>query len=118
MFDFQSTLDSADEYAKKGDYALADFHYWLIDFAYQDEEFPYYYTPSIGAHGFDGFVDIMNEHHSSILQSDSYKNFKGQMNCFSSYRRYFENFERDVANYQPVNKKPSIIKRVFRWLKS
>lgn len=47
MFDFQSTLDAAESYASNKDNALATFHYWLINFAYENEEFPYYCTGKI-----------------------------------------------------------------------
>ena len=39
MFDFQETIDTADKYSKDGNVALATFHYWLIGYAYQDEDF-------------------------------------------------------------------------------
>lgn len=98
MLDFQSTLDTADEYAKAGDHALAAFHYWLIGFAYENEEFPYAYTDVIGSKGRKGFLKHVKKHRDTILSSDSYINFKSELNCFSSYRKYFENFER-VVNY-------------------
>ena len=56
MFDFQETIDTADKYSKDGNVALATFHYWLIGYAYQDEEFPYSYTASIGDRGGKGFL--------------------------------------------------------------
>ena len=48
MFDFAGTLREAEEAVKNQDFAMATFYYWLIGFAYEDEEFPYSYTDDIG----------------------------------------------------------------------
>lgn len=101
MFDFQNTLDEANEYRKHGNYAIAAFSYWLIGFAYEDEEFPYYYTPAIGAEAYNGYVEIMNNHYDQILKDDSYLIYKSDLIRFSSYRKYFERFELEVTNYVP-----------------
>lgn len=103
MFDFQATLDEADAYAKAGEYALATFNYWLINFAYEDEEFPYYYTDKIGERGRKGFLKYVNKHKDEILNDKSYLSLKEQTIMFSTYRRYFENFERVVKYF--INRK-------------
>lgn len=96
MFDFQSTLDDADRYAKDGNVSLATFHYWLIGFAYEDEEFPFGYTTSIGERGRKGFLKYARKHRDKILNSESYLEFKTMMSVFPTYLNYFANFERVV----------------------
>lgn len=54
MFDFQGTLYEAKEYKKQGNISLAT----LINFAFEDEEFSYYYTEEIGAEGANGFIRL------------------------------------------------------------
>ena len=44
MYDFQSVLDQANEAFQIKDYAKAAYYYWEINFAYENEEFPLYYT--------------------------------------------------------------------------
>ena len=41
MFDFQATLDEADQANVEGNYALAVFDYWLIEFAFYELERKY-----------------------------------------------------------------------------
>lgn len=105
MFDFQATIDTADNFSKSGDFALATFHYWLINFAYEDEEFPYLYTNEIGARGRKGFLKYVKKYKSEILTSQSYINFKTELSVFNSYQNYFANFERVVNSFINPKKK-------------
>lgn len=105
MFDFQATLESADNYAKNGNYALAAFHYWLINFAYEDEEFPYSYTEEIGAKGRKGFLKYVKKYKNEILNSKSYMDYKTELKVFHSYQNYFGNFERVVNSFIKPKKK-------------
>lgn len=98
MFDFQATIDLADKYAKNDDKALATFYYWLIGYAYQDEEFPYSYTTEIGARGKKGFLKLVNKYKNEILSDSSYVSYKEFLKDSFTYRKYFENFER-VVNF-------------------
>lgn len=107
MFDFQETLDTADNYAKKGNKALACFHYWLIGFAYNDEEFPYFYTESIGEKGRKGFFKYVKKNPALILTAESYIKFKEQLSIFPTYMKYFKNFERVVGSF--IKKNQAII---------
>lgn len=93
MFDFKATLSEAEEYSKKGDFAVAAFHYWLIGFAYEDEEFPYSWTPEIGDIVNKKLSKLIDKHHDAILASESYKKFKNHLSDFPNYCYYFENFE-------------------------
>ena len=99
MFDFQETIDTADKYSKDGNVALATFHYWLIGYAYQDEEFPYSYTASIGDRGRKGFLKLMKKYKHEILNSQEYLTFKSNCGIFPKYKQYFENFERVVQSF-------------------
>ena len=76
MFDFQATIDLADKYAKNDDNALATFYYWLIGYAYQDEELPFSYTTEIGARGKNGFLKLVNKYKNEILSDSSYVSYK------------------------------------------
>lgn len=105
MFDFQATIDTADNYSKSGDFALATFHYWLINFAYEDEEFPYSYTEEIGARGRKGFLKNVKKHKNEILNSQSYLKYKTELSVFDSYKKYFVNFERVVNSFINPKKK-------------
>lgn len=104
MFDFQATLDMADAYADAKEYSLATFFYWLINFAYEDEEFPYCYTYEIGERGRKGFLKYVNKHKNEILNNKSYLSLKELTKVSSTYCRYFENFER-VVNFFINDKK-------------
>lgn len=44
MFDFRTTLKESDHALNNGNIALAMFNYWLVNFAFGDEEYPYFYT--------------------------------------------------------------------------
>ena len=99
MFDFQATLVAADNYARNGNYALATFHYWLINFAYEDEEFPYSYSEEIGAEGRKGFLKYIKKYKNEILDSKSYLDYKTELKDFPSYQNYFDNFERVVNHF-------------------
>ena len=98
MFDFQETINKAAQYEQERNYPLAAFHYWLIDFAYNDEEFPFSYTEEIGKKGRNGFLKMMKKHKNEILNSTEYLSFKEQFNIFKTYQMYFANLER-VVNY-------------------
>lgn len=102
MFDFQSTLDSANNYDDKGNVALATFHFWLINFAYENEEFPYSYTPEIGDKGRKGFLKLVKKYKRDILSSEDYLAYKESMSVFPSYQTYFDNFERVINSF--INK--------------
>lgn len=70
MFDFAGTLREAEEAVKNQDFAMATFYYWLIGFAYKDEEFPYSYTDDIGKKGAKGFLKyVKNIRMKSLLQN-------------------------------------------------
>lgn len=97
MFDFQAALCTANTYASNNEYALATFHYWLINFVFENEEFPYGYTKIIGEQGRKGFLKCVRKHSERILVDESYLRFKNLM-AGSTYNKYFENFER-VVNY-------------------
>ena len=100
MFDFQATLDEADQANAEGNYALAVFDYWLIDFAFQDEEFPFYYTPMIGMKARKMFFKLMKKHKNEILDSESYIEMKESLKGFKTYQKYFTHFERVVKAFQ------------------
>lgn len=103
MIDFQTTLNEAHKYAKEGDYALATFHYWLIGFTYENEEFHYGYNDDIGKCGRKGFIKYVTKFHTEILSNNSYINFKSNFSDFPSYQIYFLNFERVVNSF--INRK-------------
>lgn len=98
MFDFLSTLEKADDYACRKEYALATFHYWLINFAFEDEEYPYHYTKEIGERGRKGFLKFVKKHRDNILTDESYLEFKSLM-AHTIYDYYFENFECVVKSF-------------------
>ena len=100
MFDFQATLDEADQANAEGNYALAVFDYWLIDFAFQDEEFPFYYTPMIGMKARKMFFKLIKKHKNEILDSESYIEMKESLKGFKTYQKYFTHFERVVKAFQ------------------
>ena len=72
MFDFAGTLREAEEAVKNQDFAMATFYYWLIGFAYEDEEFPYSYTDDIGKQGAKGFLKYVKKYKNEILAAESY----------------------------------------------
>lgn len=47
MFDFRTTLKEGDHALNNGNIALAMFNYWLVNFAFGDEEYPYFYKKKI-----------------------------------------------------------------------
>ncbi len=100
MFDFQSTLDEADQANAEGNYALAVFDYWLIDFAFQDEEFPLAYTQEMGRKARKMFFKLIKKHKNEILDSESYIEMKESLNGFKTYNKYFTHFERVVKAFQ------------------
>lgn len=95
MFDFQATLNDANAYAADNQFALAAFHYWLIGFAFENEEFPYSYTAEIGRCGRNGFLKYAKKYRNAILTDESYVRFKDFMD-FPAYVNYFANFERVI----------------------
>ena len=97
MFDFPDTLATAERYEKQGDFALATFHYWLIDFAFEDEEIPWQYTRQIGEKGSEGFNRLLGKYRDEIPISVSYIRFKEELSVFESYRKYFYYFEQTLA---------------------
>ena len=99
MFDFSDTLKNAEDAAKRKDYAMAAFHYWLIGFAYNDEEFPYSYTKEIGNKGAKGFLKYARKYRNEILSAESYLSFKEQTCQYPTYQRYFDNFERVINSF-------------------
>lgn len=99
MFDFQETINMADKYSNDGNVALATFHYWLIGYAYQYEEFPFSYTASIGERGRKGFLKLIKKYKYEILTSQEYISFKSNCSIFPKYQEYFENFERVVNSF-------------------
>ena len=99
MFDFQGTLDEAKEYEKQGNISLATFNYWLINFAFEDEEFPYYYTEEIGAEGANGFLRLARKHCKEILNDNNYIRFKQEVDVFPSYKKYIFNFENVIKSF-------------------
>lgn len=99
MFDFQETLNSAIQHESDGLHALAAFNYWLINFAYEDEEFPYGYTQDIGERGRKGFLKMMKKHKREILTAPEYLQFKEALKESSKYSSYFDIFERVVNSF-------------------
>lgn len=93
MFDFKATLEEADKALAKGDYALAIFNYWLVNFAYEDEEFPDYYTKEIGNKAEKELRKLLKKHKDRILETDSYLQYKIALSDFETYKNYFHNFE-------------------------
>lgn len=100
MFDFQATLDEADQALAEGNYALAVFDYWLIDFAFEDEEFPLYYTQEMGMKARKMFFKLIKKHKNGILDSESYIKLKESLNKFETYNKYSSHFERVVRAFQ------------------
>lgn len=100
MFDFQATLDEANQAHAEGNYALAVFDYWLIDFAFEDEEMPLAYTPEIGKRARKMFFKLIKKHKNEILDSESYIKMKESLNKFETYNKYFSHFERVVRAFQ------------------
>jgi len=100
MFDFAETLNDGDQALAKSDFALAMFYYWLVNFAYEDEEFPYYYSPEIGQKASKQFMKLLSKHKDDLLESESYIKLKESMSIFETYRKYFKHFEREIRNYQ------------------
>lgn len=100
MFDFQATLDEADQANAEGNYALAVFDYWLIDFAFQDEELPLAYTREMGRKARKMFFKLIKKHKNEILDSESYIDMKESLNGFKTYNKYFTHFERVVRAFQ------------------
>lgn len=105
MFDFNATLQDAERAVKDKDFAMATFHYWLIGFAYEDEEFPHFYTKEIGKKGAKGFLKYVNKYKNEILTAESYLRFKEQTQVFPKYQKYFKNFERVVSSFINKQKK-------------
>ena len=97
MFDFPNTLAMAMRYEEQGDFALATFHYWLIDFAFEDEDIPWHYTRQIGEKGREGFNRLLGKYRDEIPISASYIKFKDELSVFESYRKYFYYFEQTLA---------------------
>jgi len=100
MFDFKKTLDEADQAYANGDFAWAVFNYWLIDFAFYDEELPLYYTPEIGRKARKMFFKLVKKHKNEILDSESYREMKNDLSVFESYQKYLTHFERVVKAFQ------------------
>lgn len=98
MFDFASTLEEADIALAKGDYALSMFNYWLVNFAFEDEDFPYHYTKEIGEKAEQKFRQILKKHRKDILESDSYLQYKKSLSVFEAYKKYFHYFEQEIIN--------------------
>lgn len=48
MFDFASTLEEAAIALANDEYAISMFNYWIVNFAFKDEEIPYHYTKELG----------------------------------------------------------------------
>jgi hypothetical protein len=99
MFDFQATLDEADQAFADKDYAWAVFNYWLIDFAFNDEDIPYFYSREIGDKANEMFYKLIEEHKNGILNSESYLRKKKNLSIYESYRKYFCHFERVVRSF-------------------
>lgn len=100
MFDFKATLEDADQAYAEGNYALAVFDYWLIDFAFLDEEFPCGYTPEMGEKASKMFLKLIKKHKNEVLDSESYIKMKDSLNGFEKYNKYFTHFERVVKSFQ------------------
>lgn len=96
MFDFEATLKEGDQALAEGNLAKALFYYWLVDFAFEDEEFPYFYTNEIGRKANKKFFTLSKKCKDKILESEEYLKFKEGMSIFESYRRYFVHFERAI----------------------
>ncbi len=105
MFDFKATIDEADHALLEGNYVLAVFDYWLIDFAFYDEEFPISYTKEMGRKARKMFFKILKKHKGEILESDYYREMKESFSVFESYRKYFCHFERVVRSLQDGRRK-------------
>lgn len=106
MFDFAGTLREAEEAVKNQDFAMATFYYWLIGFAYKDEEFPYSNTDDIGKKCAKGFLKYVKKYKNEILVAESYLKFKEHTQIFPTYKKYFENYERVVNSFIYPKRKP------------
>lgn len=95
MFDFQGTLKEADDAAAKGEYVTAIYNYWMIGYAFEDEEFPYGYTREIGEKASKCFLKYMRKHKKKILQDEVYLKMKEALREFKT----FQNFERVVNSF-------------------
>lgn len=98
MFDFRTTLKEDDHALNNGNIALAMFNYWLVNFAFGDEEYPYFYTKEIGDEASEKFIVLFRKYKDMVLESEVYLAFKDEMRVFESYRHYFNHFERDIRN--------------------
>lgn len=100
MYDFQGVLNQANEAFENKDYVQAAYYYWEINFAYEDEEFPYYYTDQIGAEASAGFERAMEQTTvDEILNSEFYKTYQKWLRNSKSMQKYLLNFERDISQY-------------------
>ncbi|MCM1141677.1 MAG: hypothetical protein NC453_24160 [Muribaculum sp.] len=100
MYDFQGVLIQANEAFENKDYAQAAYYYWEINFAYEDEEFPYSYTVQIGSEASSGFQRAMERITvDEILNSGFFKTYQKWLGNSKSMQKYLLNFERDISQY-------------------
>ena len=99
MFDYAETLKEADQALEKGDYAIAAFKYWLVNFAYNDEDIPYCYTKEIGDKASEKYEELLEEHKEGLVRSASYQEYKKMLVIFEGYLKYFYYYERKVRNH-------------------
>lgn len=102
MFDFQSILNEADKAVEQKEYAIAIFNYWLVDFAFNDEDFPSAYTNEIGQKADEGFEKYIKEYKNDILNSSSYIQYKNSLKDIPAYQKYFKYFEREIKTYLTI----------------
>lgn len=100
MYDFQSVLDQANEAFQIKDYAKAAYYYWEINFAYENEEFPLYYTHKIrddAQKGFERTMELISV--DEILTSKFYRTLHRYYDRSPFTQKYILRFERDIVNY-------------------
>jgi len=91
---------------KTKDYAQAAYYYWEINFAYEDEEFPFSYTPEIGRKAYAGFKRTMQRISvDDILASEFYRTLKEFYNNSQYTRKYLCAFEKYIAKYASSHSK-------------
>lgn len=67
VFYFRTILKESYHALNNGNIALAMFNYWLVNFAFGDEEYSYFYTKDIGDEDSEQYIALFRKYKDMLL---------------------------------------------------